>query len=339
MGKYNLGVDLGGTDIKVGVVKENGEEYTIIARGEAKTQVSKGSGAGIPANKDADIIVSNIVKACNEAIESAGITWDEIETVGVGSPGAINRADGIVVFAGNLNLNNFPLANEIEKKIGKKVFLCNDADAAVVGEFVAGEAKGKTNAVCVTLGTGVGGGIIIGGKLYSGSNLIGGEVGHMVIQYNGIKCNCGRKGCFERYASASAIIEKTKEAMKKNRDSLMWEIAGTIGKVDGKTAFKAMKQGDEVAKEVVDEYIKYVACGLMNIIAIFQPEVLCIGGGMSNEDEKYLLEPINEIINNEQFAHKALKDENVKIIPCKVVIAKHKNDAGRIGASCLHKYV
>ncbi len=164
-------------------------------------------------------------------------------------------------------------------RLGLDIYIENDANAAALGEALAGAAKGTQSCVCITLGTGVGGGIIIGGKIYGGFNFAGAELGHIVINVDGELCTCGRHGCWEAYASATALIRQTRQAMVANPDSAMWRIAGTLDKVDGRTAFDAMRAGDVVGKKVVDRYIQYIACGLINVINIFQPEVLCIGGG------------------------------------------------------------
>ncbi|MBQ7500315.1 MAG: ROK family protein, partial [Clostridia bacterium] len=185
------------------------------------------------------------------------------------------------------------------------------------------------NLVLITLGTGLGGGIVIDGKLYSGFNYAGAELGHMVIVAEGRQCSCGRKGCWEAYASASGLINLTKDKMKETKDTIMWDIVGgDINKTSGRTAFNAMKQGDKAGAEVVDLYLKYLACGMTNIVNIFQPEIFCIGGGISNEGDPLLL-PVQKYVNDWQYGTHAHDDKTV------VKLATLKNDAGIIGAAVL----
>ena len=216
----------------------------------------------------------------------------------------------------------------IHKYIDKPVFIENDANAAAYGEFVAGAAKNSVNAVCITLGTGVGGGIIIDGKIYSGSNMAGAELGHTVLEVDGPQCTCGRKGCFEVYSSATGLIRMSKEAMEKDKNSIMWKLAEEKnGKVTARTSFDAMRAGDASAKKVVDKYIKYLAAGITNIINIFQPDVLCIGGGVCNEGDPLLL-PVKDLVKKEVYTRTLNKNTDI-------VIAKLGNDAGIIGAAFL----
>ena len=215
----------------------------------------------------------------------------------------------------------------MKKHISKPCYVENDANAAAYGEFLAGAAKGANDAVCITLGTGVGGGIIINGKIYSGFNFAGAEIGHTVVDPNGPQCTCGRYGCFEVFSSAMGLIRMTKEAMEQNKDSLLWAESELQGKVSARTAFNAMRQGDAVAKDVVDKYIKYLACGITNTINIFQPDILCIGGGVCNEGDPLLL-PLKEIVAKEVYTRNSPKNTEI-------VIAKLGNDAGIIGAAFL----
>ncbi len=313
---YNLGIDLGGTNIKAGIVDENN---AVIFKSSVPTGVADGN----------DAVVENIVKACAIALHEAGMTLADIDNIGIGTPGAVNSDTGIVERAENMRFENFPLAAKLEEKINRKVYIENDANAAALGEFVAGAAKGAKDAVCVTLGTGVGGGIIIGGKLYSGSNYAGGELGHTVIAFDGIPCNCGRRGCWERYASVTALIQQTKDAMLSDEGSALWKIAGDIESVNGKTAFDAMREGDETGCAVVRRYIEYIACGVTNMVNIFQPDVICIGGAISKEGD-YILKALSELVEKERFTK--VSDKQTK-----VVMATLENDAGIIGAANLYK--
>lgn len=308
---YNIGIDLGGTGIKVGVVDEN---YNIIGRSKAATNMPR------PAFE----IMDDIAKACFAAVEDAGIEYDQIENIGIGSPGTINSETGILEFSGNLDLHKYPLKNELEHRLKKTVFIENDANAAAFGENLAGAAKGAKNAIAITLGTGVGSGIIIDGKIYSGFNYAGAEFGHTVIVHHGRQCNCGRRGCWEVYASASALIYQTQVAMLDNPTSELWELVDhDLDRVDGKTAFDAMRLGDPTGIEVVHKYVSYVACGIVNAINIFQPDIVCIGGGISKEGEN-LMTPLRTYIKTERFSKYSDKQT-------KFVAATLGNDAGIIG--------
>ena len=207
--------------------------------------------------------------------------------------------------------------------MSRPVHVENDANAAAYGEYLAGSAKGAKNAVCITLGTGVGGGVIIDGRIYSGFNYAGAELGHMVIEVDGPECTCGRRGCFEVFSSATGLVRMTREAMKAHPESVMH----TMGEPGGRTAFNAMRQGDSAGKEVVDSYIKYLAAGIANVINIFQPEILSIGGGVCNEGDA-LLNPLKEAVAGEVYTRRGQKNT-------KIVIATLGNDAGIIGAAFL----
>ncbi len=215
----------------------------------------------------------------------------------------------------------------MQKFIAKPVFIENDANAAAYGEFVAGAAKGATHAVCITLGTGVGGGIIIDGKIYAGFNYAGAEIGHTVIEVDGPPCTCGRKGCFEVFSSATGLIRMTKEAMAEHPETLMHKMLPASGRVTARLAFEAMRAGDKTAKQVTDKYIKYLAAGITNTINTFQPDILCIGGGVCNEGDPLLL-PMMEIVRREVYTRNSPKNT-------KIVIAQLGNDAGLIGAAFL----
>ena len=311
---YKLGIDLGGTNIVAGVVDE---DYKIIGKGKMKT------GATRPAEEIAD----DMAKAVFMAIEDAGVSIDDIDSMGIGSPGAIDPVNGVVTYANNLGFNNVHLVEMMKERVGKDFYIENDANAAAYGEFLAGAGKGTNNFVAITLGTGVGGGIIIDGKIYSGSNYAGGELGHTVISMNGEMCTCGRHGCWEAYSSATGLINMTKEKIDEckasGRATIMTEMVKKDGKVSGKTAFAAMKQGDAAGAEVVDEYISYLACGLSNMINIFMPEILVIGGGICNEGDN-LLVPLNKSIAGETYGARTEKVTKIKT-------AELGNDAGIIG--------
>ena len=311
--KYYVGIDLGGTNIVAGVVDE---EYNIVAKASTKTNCPR------PAKEIAD----DMARMAIQAVENANLTMEQIEWIGVGTPGIANSETGIIEYSNNLGFKDTPMVEYIRETIDKPVFIENDANAAAYGEFVAGAAKGAKNAVCITLGTGVGGGIIIDGKIYSGSNFAGAEIGHTVIEVDGAQCSCGRKGCFEAYSSATGLIRMTNEAIAEHPDSIMAEMAKTA-KVTARTSFDAMRDGDKYAKVIVDKYIKYLAAGITNTINIFQPDVLCIGGGVCNEGDPLLL-PVKALVKDEVYTRNSEKNTEI-------VIAKLGNDAGIIGAAFL----
>lgn len=313
---YNIGIDLGGTNIKVGLVNE---KYEIVAKATAPTDLPR----------PAEAICKSIVDVAWKVLNEAKVTIGEVKSIGIGTPGVANRNSGTVLYSCNLDFRNTDLRSLIKKYLDKPVFVENDANAAAFGEVLAGAGKGYNDVIVVTLGTGVGGGIIIDGKIYTGFNFCGAELGHTVIEFGGRQCGCGRKGCFEAYSSATALINMTKEAMEAHKESKMWEIAGgDLANVDGKTAFDGMRADDPAAKDVVKMYIDYLGCGLTNIINTFQPEMLLIGGGICKEGRN-LTDPLNEIIKRESYCIDA--ERTTKLDICKL-----GNDAGIIGAAYLY---
>ncbi len=311
---YRIGIDLGGTNIAVGVVDD--ETYAIVGSAKCKTALPR----------PAEEIVADMAKTAEAAVKDAGLTMADIASVGVGCPGTCNGDTGVVEYSNNLKFDHLPLKAMLGKALGKPVFVDNDANVAALGEAVAGAAKGVDSCVCITLGTGVGGGIIIDGKIFSGSNFAGGELGHTVIVVDGEPCTCGRNGCWEAYASATALIRQTERAIAANPDSILAKTAGS-GRVNGRTAFDAMRAGCPVGKQVVDTYIGYIGSGLVNVINIFQPEVLCIGGGICNEGET-LLAPLREQIAGERYSKYSERQT-------RLCVATLGNDAGIIGAAAL----
>lgn len=314
---YSVGVDLGGTNIAVGVVDSNNK---IIGRGKEKTIKER----------SAEEIFESMAKAVNSALEDAGITIKDVRSIGIGTPGSVEKETGEIVYANNLNFHHIMARDILKKYFDVDIYIDNDANCAALGEAVAGAGNGVKNFVAVTLGTGVGSGIIVDGKIVTGSNDAGGECGHMVIVVDGEDCTCGRKGCWEAYASATALIRQTKAAMLENKDSEMWNLCGgSIDNVSGRTAFDAMRAGDTAGKNVVDKYIKYVSVGTVNLINAFQPDILCFGGGICNEGDT-LLNPIREYVEKERYSKYAEKQTQL----CRAVLG---NDAGIIGAALLDR--
>lgn len=315
---YYLGIDLGGMSIKAGVCNEDG----VILHKDSCVTVR---------DEDGDRIIRDMASLCLKVIADTGITVDDIAYAGVASPGSADSERGVIIYAATLPFLNCPIAARLSELTGiKKIYIDNDANAAAKGEATFGAAKGYRDSLFITIGTGVGGGIIIDGRIYSGFNFSGAELGHTVIVKDGDECPCGRRGCLEAYASASGLIKLTKKRMNADKNTAMWALCGgDISKVNGKTAFDAKRAGDTAGAEVVTEYIEYLACGIVNFINIFQPEVLSIGGGISKEGEE-LLAPLREIVEREQYSRHSDKKTVIKI-------AELGNDAGIIGAASLGK--
>ncbi|MGN1080492.1 MAG: ROK family protein, partial [Acutalibacteraceae bacterium] len=265
-----------------------------------------------------------------EAVKAAKLDISEIESVGIGSPGTVNPDSGIIEYSNNISFENVPAVKMMRERIDKPCFIGNDANVAAYGEYLAGCGRGTKNFIAITLGTGVGSGIIIDGKIYTGTNYAGAEIGHTVIIDGGTECTCGRKGCWEAYASATGCIRQTKEMMKKHPESLMWKLCGgDETRMTARTSFDAMRKGDKYGKIVVENYIRYIGIGLVNVINIFQPEIVCIGGGICNEGDT-LLVPLRKYVSEQRYS----KNCSVQTEIVKAVLG---NDAGIIGAAMLGK--
>lgn len=306
--KLYLGIDIGGTNVAYGVVDERGN---MLHKASVKTE--KGA--------------ENIVKASCDGIRRLlgenNIDISSVAAAGIGSAGLIDSKNGIIVYAGNLDFKNVHITKMFEDELGIPCHVENDANAAAYGEYMY-EGKNVSSFIFLTFGTGIGGGIIIDGKIFDGFNGAGAELGHMLLNADGKQCGCGRKGCWEAYASATALIEQTKEMMQLHPESNMTKFAREKGKVSGMTAFQSAKTGDKYGKEVVNNYIRYVSEGILNIINIFQPEEICLGGGISNEGD-YFLNPIKEYVVKYAYTGELKKPE--------IKIASLFNDAGIIGAA------
>lgn len=311
---YYIGVDLGGTNIAVGIVDNNGN-------------IVKKISSPTPSGNDYIKVVEAMVELCKKVVDETGLELSDIKAVGIGCPGSIDYKKGTVAYSNNLRFDDAPIKAEFQKHWDIPVILENDANAAAYGEYIV-NGNGAQVFVAVTLGTGVGGGVVIDGKIFRGANGAGAELGHTVLIHNGLPCSCGRSGCWEAYASATALISQTKAAIEKHPESLMAKYAKENGKVNGRTAFDAAKQDDAAAKQVVETYIGYIADGITNMINIFQPNKIVIGGGISNEGE-YILEPIRE--------HVKKYDYNKLFARAEVTAATLRNDAGIIGAALAAK--
>ncbi len=310
--KYYVGIDLGGTFIKGGIVTNAGE---IIALDKTPTEAEKGS----------EGVSENIARLTFSLLEKAGLKACDMQGLGMGVPGMIDSKSGVVVYSNNLHWKDFKITARVSELTGLKVKIGNDANVAALGEAKFGAAKGCEDMVMVTLGTGVGGGIVVEGKLLEGNKSAGAEIGHMVIVADGEVCTCGRRGCFEAYASATALIRETKRVMQLYPESKMWE-GYTLETVNGKTAFD-YKDVDPYAKEVVERYIEYLAFGLTNLANIFRPEVILLGGGVCAQGDS-LIKPVQEILNKDLFGGKMGPQVPIRV-------AALGNSAGVLGAAAL----
>ena len=318
---YSIGIDLGGTNIAVGLCDEN---LTIIDKGSVPTL----------ADRAPELIVRDMAALAGELIKRNRLTLGDISSVGIAAPGSADAVRGVVEYANNLPFKDYPIAEVFKKHLPiENVSVANDADAAALGEALAGAARGAKSSVMITIGTGIGGGVIINGRILDGGvNPATAELGHTVILAGGRQCSCGRRGCWEAYSSATALTDMTREKMTelelKGIPSLLFDEANAEGKVSAKTAFSAMKRGDKYASALVDEYVYYLAAGITNVINIFQPEILSIGGGVCKEGE-YLTKPLIEIVEREQYARDSKQTT-------KIVTATLGNDAGIVGAAGLN---
>lgn len=312
--KLYIGVDLGGTNIGAGIVDEEG---SILVKDEVPTGSSR----------PYDEIIKDMADLIGEILKQGGYELSDVESIGIGSPGCIDNEQGEVVFANNLNWKHVPVREELQRHIDLPIYLENDANVAGLAEAVTGACKGVENSVTITLGTGVGSGIIIGGRPYSGSHGVGAELGHMIVRVDGVPCTCGNRGCFERYTSATALIREGKKVAKANPDSIIAKsVEGDLDKISAKTVIDAAKAGDEVALEVFDNYIYYLAMGIVTIINSFDPSIIAIGGGVSRAGD-FLLDSLKEQVKEHIF-YKDMPYADIRL-------SELGNDAGIIGAAML----
>jgi glucokinase len=312
-----IGIDLGGTNIAVGIVDD---EHKIVVKKTTPTL----------AKRPAEEIVADMARVCLEACAELKIDIKDIANIGIASPGIANPVNGCVEYANNLPFLRFPIVKLLADGLGidrSVIKIANDANAAAWGEAVAGAAKGSANSIMVTLGTGVGGGIIINNKILVGFNSAAGEIGHIVIEQDGAPCGCGRRGCWEAYSSATALIRMTKEAVEECKKTGRYTSMLKAERISGRTACDAMRAGDEVGTEVYNKYVKYLATGITNLVNIFQPEVISLGGGVSNEGQS-LIDAITPLVRAEQYGGDVVALTQLRI-------ATLGNDAGIIGAAAL----
>lgn len=307
---YRIGIDLGGTNIKAGVVDEDGNILL-------KSSIPTG------AQRHYSEIIRDMAEMVKDMLHEMGIPLYDLKSVGIGSPGSCDNRTGILHYANNLDFNDVPIRDEMRKYIDAPVNIGNDANCAALGEY-HGLSEKVDNLVFITLGTGVGGGVIINGSLYTGTNGAAAELGHSMLVRGGRPCTCGRNGCWEAYASVTALISMTNEYIENNPDCDFAKQYG--GTVSGKTAFMAAREGDPDAKKIVDEWISYVGEGVVDMVNIFQPDVLFIGGAISREGD-YLLNPIRKLVVEKSY-------KTGKGYP-EILAARLGNDAGLIGAAFL----
>lgn len=312
---YYIGIDVGGTNLKAGLVREDGQILAV-----ERTPL---------AFENPEQFARTLAQLGQSVLHQAGIPASDVVSAGIGIPGAV--AGGDILYTCNIPLRDVPLSRLFRQHLDVPVLLENDANCAAVGEWLCGAGRGTQQFIVVTLGTGVGGGLILNGKLYSGSGMVG-EVGHMVIQHGGAPCNCGRRGCWEAYASATGLIRMTREAMEAHPESLLHTVAAQSGCVEGRTAFDAAVQGDETALALCRDYVSYLAAGVTNLINILQPEAVAIGGGIAAAPDGLLLTPLREIVERECYPR------HTGQIP-RIVRAELGNDAGIIGAALLKRAI
>jgi glucokinase len=310
---YVIGIDIGGMSVKVGLVDENGK---IIAKNRRVTEKK----------------FSDAVKLMIEQIENLlaqnNVSENEIKGIGIGVPGFTNYKTLTIEQLTNLEWDNAPIGEILKNRFNVEVSLSNDANVAVLGEVRYGVAKGYQNCVMFTLGTGVGGGAIVNGKLMEGFESKGAEFGHATLIMGGLPCGCGRRGCVEQYVSATAIIRQTKNAMLEDKDSSMWRfVDGNLDNVDGRTAFECAKLGDKTANKVVDKYIEYLGESVLSVLNVFRPEIFLLGGGLSAQGD-YLIDKLREYCERYDYGYKGAPKTEFKV-------AVLGNDAGIIGAASL----
>lgn len=307
-----VGIDVGGTSVKLGLFDEN----HLITKSSFKTT-------------KIDSLVYEIVSNIKLLFENNNKDLKELSAIGIGFPGHVDGKNGIVVYSNNLVAHNYPLVEKLQKYINVPIRISNDANVAAFGEYHFGIGKNYDNIIFVTLGTGVGGGIIIDGKIIEGKNGAGAELGHMVISRNGELCSCGRRGCFETYASARALVKNARVAMNNNPTSLLNQMVKSAEELDGVAFFNALEKNDKVAKVVFEEYIENLAEGLTNFANIFRPDAIILGGGISYRGDT-LMEPLQERLAKMIYGGQW----NARV---ELMISELKNDAGIYGAYAMAK--
>ena len=313
--QYIIGIDLGGMSAKGGLFTVSGE---LLCEEKMKTNAADGF----------EGTVKLLAELSKKLTEQANVEFSAVQAIGVGAPGVVDSRRGVVLRWSNFNWQNAPLAERLQQLTGKKTYIANDANIAALGELKFGATSQYQSSILLTIGTGVGGGMVFDGELIEGYQSAGAEFGHITIREGGLPCACGRRGCYEKYASASALILQTRHAMVEDLNSQMWEIAeGKIENVNGRTAFLAAKQGDKTAQRVVEQFVGYLSEGIADFVNILRPEAIVLGGGIANEGEA-LFEPLRRAVNERSYVA-------MDIVPLKIVGAKLGNKAGIYGAYAL----
>lgn len=313
--KVIVGIDLGGTGIKIGVLDT---DYNILKQTAIATN----------ADRPSEQIIADMGNTAAELLKLFGYEKTDCLGVGVGSPGTIDSQNGVVLYSNNIRWENVPLAQELKKYIDVPVFVNNDANCAALGEVAKGAAKGCKNALFLTLGTGVGGGIVLNGRIFEGGHAGGAELGHIRIRSNGRRCTCGRLDCLEAYASASALIKDAKEMAKEHKESMLWELCGgNLEQMNAKIPFDAADADDACGKTLITNYVEYLADGITDLVNIFRPDKVVLGGGVCAQKEK-LTKPLTRYMRENCFGG------GIAYLP-EIVIAENGNDAGIIGAASL----
>ncbi|WP_026476684.1 ROK family protein [Alkaliphilus transvaalensis] len=312
---YRIGIDLGGTEIKGGLLNEEGE---ILHKVSVTTPVTDGF----------EGVCKRIAELVDELIKMAGLQRESVKSVGVGIPGLCDER-GFVYIAVNLYWENVPLGERLRQIMGLPVYIENDATVAAIAEATKGSMKEVINGVLITLGTGVGGGLILQGRAYSGNHGLGSELGHMIIGENDYNCNCGSNGCLETFASATALVKYTKSLLKEGNfnSKLRHQLKDNLEDLNAKMIFDLAKEGDEIATKAVNRFIKYLAIGIGNIINLLDPEIIALGGGVSKAGS-FLIESIEAEVGKYVFFKKGKRH-------CKIRLAELENDAGIIGAAMM----
>ena len=332
---YRIGIDVGGTNIAMGLVDES---CRIIEKKSIKTSENSRPEEMIAAIAEGIWeLIAGLSEVAENTAEKDIKSCDLIEAIGIGVPGTAELDTGKILYANNLGFEDVPFLTELQKALGSgladKTFFENDANAAAIGEYITGRYDVPVF-MMVTLGTGVGGGIIVNGKLLRGCNYAAAEFGHMSINIDGCDCNCGRKGCFEDYASATALIEQAKEAMKddKNKDSLLWKGLNSPDELDGEKFFAAVRSGDKTAGKVLETYSNYLAEGLTNLINILQPDVIVLCGGITRAADLFL-DQVKEKVARDIYSRASKK--NTQIMLARGI--SDSGDVGIIGAALIDK--
>lgn len=309
-----LGIDIGGTSIKGGVVKDSGKLYDSF-----KMHVIKGE----PPEKT----IEKLVRLVKKFLKSFSYKTEDIIGVGCGVPGIIDSTNGIVTFSGNLKWYNFPLKRLLEESLGLPVKITNDANAAALAEAKYGSGNNYKSFLMITLGTGIGSGIFVNGSLYEGNLGKGAEFGHSLLVMDGRQCSCGRKGCLEAYASATALVKDTRVAMELYKDSKLWQVSNDLGGLNAKVPFIAAREGDLYAIELINRYVKYLSEGLINYFNTFRPEAVILSGGIAEEGE-FLISKIRDYCLEHDYGLKMCP-------PVDIVKSSIGYDSGKIGAAAL----